>query len=691
MRKTYFLFTLLCLSLLGCDTEEHDPGHFEFLPKPQQYSINGVSSIGVENIQTYYLEGSELSSLEPKILADLDVVDQMEEADIVCKMDTSLNIPSEGYHLQVLDQKIEITGKDEAGLFYGLQTLFQLVEDAGEQETNLPLIEVEDFPKLPYRAIHIDVKHHMEKKDYYFRLMDELAYYKINGIILEIEDKLRYERQPEVASPDALTIEEWGEIADYALARNIRISPLVQGLGHASFILKHEAYQHLRDDPESDWAFNPLLPETYNVQFDLYQDALAAFPHGKYLHVGGDEVHTTGGNSGRSPLELQLIWLDKVCDFASTQGRVPIFWDDMPLKHAGVYRMMFNPSLPASVVDSTWAVQEAELLKFLDRFPQNCIYMRWNYSTPETYGNRKAMSWFQENGLQVMGATAGQTRFVLMPQKESNMDAIRAFANIAIENKAPGLLLTLWDDDSPHFELYKRGIAAFAEYTWTGDQRSKQAIKSAYRQRAFSVTLADTTYAFIDDLEGPVGFWKNAFLEGNRRNYLRSMEAPTTGLITFPAADQQGAWTTKYADRLNLVDSLLEVNQRISDQIAHYKTLTNRNGYRIEVYEQVKNISAYPLKVLRQLKAYDSATTEEEKSAAMTALDELRKDFAGIRLALEEVYGKTRILNKPQGYILDQDHHVHLANQSKSFDWQFHADELFLAELDNWMDSTFKK
>src|SRR5690606_11634501 len=109
-------------------------------------------------------------------------------------------------------------------------------------------------------------------------LMDRFAAQKINAVIVEIEDKLRYELQPKVGSADAFSIAEWKELSDYAMARNIRISPLVQGLGHASFILKHDEYKPLRDDPTNDWAFNPLDERTYKLQFDLYEDALKAFP-----------------------------------------------------------------------------------------------------------------------------------------------------------------------------------------------------------------------------------------------------------------------------------------------------------------------------------------------------------------------------------------------------------------------------
>ena len=153
----------------------------------------------------------------------------------------------------------------------------------------------------------MDLKHHRETLEYYYDLIDELKKYKINGIIAEVEDKIEYKRESLIGSSDALSINDWQKLSEYAKERNISISPLVQGLGHASFVLKHEQYKDLRDDLESDWAFNPLDTKTYKVQYNLYQDALEALPHGKYLHIGGDEVKTTGRNSGKSALELSLI------------------------------------------------------------------------------------------------------------------------------------------------------------------------------------------------------------------------------------------------------------------------------------------------------------------------------------------------------------------------------------------------
>jgi len=670
------------IMLFSCQSPDNKAGDFNLLPLPQKVEFTGVSGLSVDDVlYIHSSDGTELPVLG-KNLNKIQSTDNEAQAQIVFHIENSLDLKSEGYTLEISKHQVSIVGKDKAGLLYGFMTLDQLVEDAKEQDVPLPLCHIEDYPLLAYRAIHIDVKHHREKTEYYYQLMDKLAGYKVNAIIAEMEDKLGYERQPMVGSADAMSIEEWIKLSDYAMERNIEISPLIQGLGHASFILKHDQYKDLRDDPESDWAFNPLDPKTYEVQFDLYLDAMDATPHGKYLHVGGDEVHTTGRNSGKSPLELQLQWLDKVCKFAEEKGRIPIFWDDMPLKHAEVYRPMFNPNQGIEEVEALWEENEHKLVEFLDLFPKNCIYMRWNYSTPQTAGNSKAMEWFTENGFQVMGATAGQTRWVLMPQNESNMENIRSFAMTSIEKGLNGLLLTLWDDDSPHFELYMRGILAFAEYTWSGEQRSKERIKAAYRHREFSNSVAGEEFGFIDQLERPVAFWNHALLDRSGRRALRKLESPfEEAIIDLPDADIKGQWSDQYAERLELASEMMGECDGIAEKISVMKARATRNTYRLEIYEQVNNLVRFSAQSLVALQAYDMAQDEQDKAEYLSKIQGLPGEFDALKANLEKVYGEIRILTKPEGYILDQDHHTHLANQSIAFDWLFIAEKLFLEKV----------
>lgn len=676
--RPFSIFNLLLalLVLASCTSSPKKEGNFVILPSPTSLEISGISELSAADIKDV-VDQAKADFVSGKSLEDSG------DEELAFRLDPNSDMKPEGYALDIAQDHIEITAATREGLWYGVITLGQLVQDALDQDAALPLISVRDEPALSYRAVHLDVKHHLEKKEYYYDLMDRLAELKINGIILEVEDKLAYEKQPKVGSSDAWSIEEWGKLSEYAMARNIRISPLVQGLGHASFILKHGEYKELRDDPASDWAFNPLDERTYEVQFDLYSDALAAFPYAQYLHVGGDEVHTTGRGSGKSALELQLTWLNRVSKYAEDRELTPIFWDDMPLKNAGVYGSIFNRNLTESQVDSIWTANEPNLNKYVDLFPKNCVYMRWNYSMPETPGNNRAMRWFTDHGFNVMGATAGQTRWNLMPLEESNTANIRDFALISIANNADGLLLTLWDDDSPHFELYGRGIAIFAEYTWSGQKRTVEELHAAYRQRTFGAELASEDYAFINRLEGSVAFWKNALLEKSDRNRLRGMEHPMQdAVLTLPEANAPGEWTERNKEKLAKAKERQQEVDAVLSVITASKKAALRNAFTLEVYEQVAKVTQFSNKSLLLLAEWDLAKTAEEREATKEKLLSLEGDWKAQLAELEAVYGKTRELDKPDDYILDQDHHVHLANQAIKFaDWQFYVEELFLQKI----------
>ncbi|MFT4857938.1 MAG: hexosaminidase [Planctomycetota bacterium] len=672
-----FIFGFLAISIVGCSQKNTQESKFALLPNPKSISISIASSISPDDLRLEF-EQAKNQFISGKPVEDL-------EGEIIqFELDPNLTGNEEVYKLDIFETEIFLKAQTPAGFWNGLMTLGQLLQDAEDRGINLPGLQIIDEPALAYRAVHLDVKHHLEKKEYYFELMDRLSALKINGIIIEIEDKLAYQRQPIVGSSDAFSIADWKEISDYAMARNIRISPLVQGLGHASFILKHPEYQSLRDDPESDWAFNPLDEKTYEVQFDLYSDALEAFPHANFLHVGGDEVNTTGRGSGKSALELQLTWLNRVSEYAAGKGLTPIFWDDMPLKNAELYGTIYNKELTASEVDSIWNANEDRLNAYIDKFPKNCIYMRWNYDIPESPGNSKAMQWFTKNGFQVMGATAGQTRWNLMPQDQSNAKNIRDFAKSSIESKTSGLLLTLWDDDSPHFELYQRGIATFAEYTWTGDQRTIPEIQQAFRQLTFGPELVSEELAFIDLLEEPVAFWKNALLDGKDRNRLRAMDNPIQeALISLPNPDSTGKWIAKYGERITKAEENLAQINEVLERIAESKKLAKRNVYTLEVYEQVAQAIQFSNRALITLAELDDPSGEK-RAMAEQKLKGMAAEWTAIQSDLEKVYGKTRQLNKPADYILDQDHHHHLANQAKNFsDWQFYVESLFLEKVKN--------
>ena len=640
---------------------------FVLLPTVKHINYNGKSSNFNHNSRFVFF--SETNHKLPVLIdKSINLTEGTEKNhNVSFIINSDLDIQNEGYFLNIHKENIEIIAKDYAGLFYSFNTLRQLIKDSKDQSIGLPIVSIKDYPSLSYRSIHLDVKHHTEKKDYYFKLIDQLSSIKINGIIIEFEDKLGYQRRPSIAAPDSYSISWWRSLSEYANERNIKISPLIQGLGHASFILKHDKYKKLRDVNDDDWAFNPTESETYEIQFDLYKDAMEATPFGQFLHVGGDEVKVID-RDGKKGFELNLLWLNKVSEFAKQNNRIPIFWDDMYLKHGGVWMVTRNTKLNKQEVDSIWISKEDKLTEFLDDFPKNCIYMRWNYFSPWAEGNLKTIDWYKENNLKVMGATAGQTRWILMPQDYSNIESIKSFALNSVDKNLDGLLLTLWDDDSPHFELYKRGIYAFANYTWSGNDLKTEKLKSKFNHRFFSPFIKKNN--FIDNLDNPVRDWANLFVreEKHRNQISKNKNSINSHIISLPAKKNKGEWSKKYSKKIQIAKKHSSNLNSILKQISKLKTKTLRNKYTLDIYEQVAKLSKF---------SYDAFLTFDDFDKGMVSSSKLLKledKFSELRFEFENTYSKTRNINKPNSYYLDQDHHNHTANQSLNMDWQFIAE-----------------
>ena len=112
------------------------------------------------------------------------------------------------------------------------------------------------------------------------------------------------------------------------------------------------------------------------------------------------------------------------------------------------------------------------------------------------------------------------------------------------------------------------------------------------------------------------------------------------------------------------------------------KKLAKRNSYALEVYQRVNEIVGFTPKILLALKRFDYATNDEERLIEKAKIIQLKLDFYNLRDKVEKTYSKTRVIHKPNDYILDQDHHHHLANQLHTFDWQFYAELLMFDKMD---------
>ena len=236
---------------------------------------------------------------------------------------------AESYRLSVTTEGVTLNAADYAGLFYGLQTLSQLmppdaVTSPDVSSFELPVLEIDDAPRFTYRGVHLDVARHFFPPEFIKHYIDLLALYKINrfhwhltedqGWRIEIE---QYPKLTEVAAfreqtqighgldefqGDGVryggfyTKDEIREIVAYAQARSVMIIPEIEMPGHATAALA--AYPELActEGPfevAMTWGIFEDIYCPYESTFEFLENVLLEvidlFP-GDYIHIGGDEA-----------------------------------------------------------------------------------------------------------------------------------------------------------------------------------------------------------------------------------------------------------------------------------------------------------------------------------------------------------------------------------------------------------------
>ena len=725
MIKRVISLSLFCTMLFACTNTERTanrlPAPFEVIPQPQNVVLMNAEGLERDHLKQILFKGEICRPVMGSILALLPTGQVDRQGTLVLTIDTTSGlIPSEeGYILTVLRNTVKIQARGEAGLFYGCQTLEQLLEDSRDYDMPIPACIITDYPVMSYRAVHIDVKHHLDHMNYYYESIDRFARYKINAVIFEFEDKLRYRRQPLVGAPQAISIDEMAALTAYARDRHIEISPLVQGLGHATFIMKHEKYARLRELAWNKWAFCPLHEGTYRVLFDLYSDAIEATPGSKYLHIGGDEI----GNIGLCPrckptadregvLSLSLHWLKKVCDFAEKNNRIPIFWDDMPLKYGDVYESTWSDEITEEEAREAWKKGTPALDSLLEDFPKNCVYMRWNYSMARQPGNIMALDWYKSRGLNTMIATASiawETPLFHSEERDkgsasTGISTIRSFINLAAEKGIMGELCTAWDDRSPHIEQFRNGLIASAEYCWSPTGRTLEEFDHAWLQREFGIDIPDYLSLNARLRRGTI-LWEQAYYrQGGRMDdesalqslprvehwlppspdHEKTLYDYTSKLIELPDPENPGTWNDKYRERIDRAQIEVNEYQELVGMLEELYQTSKRNRYFWELSLAMFNLQTTAPEILLALRDCDTADPEQKK-AGLEKLKDARSDFDKRWDKLKTVYAKARFISYPSEYVPDR--YFHIASQREDLSFMIQAEQLFFQMIDKWQQN----
>ncbi len=168
-------------------------------------------------------------------------------------------LEEQAYSLELAGSGIKITANAPTGLFYGVETLVQLVKHAGGKRW-LPEASITDWPDLEQRNIYWDDNHHLERMDVLKQALRQAAFYKINGFTIKLNDHFEYKSAPALVNPYALTPQQLQELTDYALKYHVQLIPFLDGPAHVAFILKHPEYAKLREFPDSNYELCTTNP-----------------------------------------------------------------------------------------------------------------------------------------------------------------------------------------------------------------------------------------------------------------------------------------------------------------------------------------------------------------------------------------------------------------------------------------------
>ena len=266
------------------------------------------------------------------------------------------SIAEQAYRLVLKPQEITVTANAAPGLFYGIETLVQLMKPRGARWM-LPEGEITDWPDLGLRIIYWDDAHHLEPLLVLKQAVRQAAFYKINGFSIKLEGHFQYAHAAALVEPYALTPSELQQLTDYALQYHVQVIPYLDGPAHIAFILKHPEYAALREYPESNYEACVTNPETYKLYDGMFQDLLDANKGGKYFVLSTDEPYYVGLARNRQCDEADAAkekgsvgkvladFVTRTAGYLHDRGRTVIFWGEYPMKPddiASVPRYMVN-------------------------------------------------------------------------------------------------------------------------------------------------------------------------------------------------------------------------------------------------------------------------------------------------------------------------------------------------------------
>lgn len=383
-------YRLLCVVwaglMMACSTSVPQDMELQLIPQPKQVvpgqgnfklNENTVLKIASEGGGKEY---GELLNTMISAIAGYELLLRDEGENVIqFVIDTAFRSgKAEAYQLQISPGSISVLANSSAGLFYGTQTLGQLLADrqfyqAGKKRWNLPVLTIEDEPVFSYRGLHLDVSRHFFPKEFVMKCLDLMANYKLNRLHWHLTDaagwRIEIKKYPELTKraawrPQANYMDWWEgdrhyttedadgayggfytqdeirEVVAYAARRHITVVPEIEMPGHSEEVVSIYPQLGCYGKPYRNGELCIGNEETFEFVENVLTEVMSLFPS-EYIHIGGDEASTAAWkkcqkcqkrmkeNGLKNEKELQSYMIHRVEKFLNSKGRKLIGWDEI--------------------------------------------------------------------------------------------------------------------------------------------------------------------------------------------------------------------------------------------------------------------------------------------------------------------------------------------------------------------------
>ena len=381
----------------------------------------------------------------------------------------------EAYDLSVTPQGVKIHARSSAGIYYGAQTLRQLLEGEGPQAV-LPVVQIHDWPSMAFRGTMVDISHGpLPRESEIERQINFLSRWKDNQYYLYTENSIELTGYPILNPGPRLSQDEVRRIVAYGRERHVDVIPNFDLYGHQHDLFRVEQYSDLSDEPHGT-EFNASNPKVMKLMTDWVNQLADLFPS-PFVSIGFDETfqieaatHATG--AAAQPANLFVKQLSTVAGLFQKRGKHVMAYDDIIVKYP----------------------------KVIPQLPPGLIAVAWYYTSEDPTYNRWLGPLIAHQIPHVVqpGVTSWNH---ITPDYDTTFENIDTFLAAGRRSGAIGLVNSAWADDAQLlFRMSFPGMAYGAAAPWQSVPMDRASFFSDYAKQMYPGPAAPEIASALDNM-----------------------------------------------------------------------------------------------------------------------------------------------------------------------------------------------